>query len=124
VAQGEFCHGFLKKVYGRTNKKDFQGQLTTYEGRFRVVRACLGQRLKRKRIYKKASLKRKRTRSVHRKGSAPATLPHNADEPLPYSKPREHFHISEQTRYPVKISQFLEKNDNDVATHVRNVVIR
>jgi hypothetical protein len=77
-------------------------------------------RLKRKRVYKRSSLKRKRTRTVHRKGSAPATLPHNAEESLQSSKPREHFHISEQTKYPIKIAHFLEKNDNDVATQVRD----
>jgi hypothetical protein len=47
-----------------------------------------------------------------------AHLPFEVDEPLPYTKPRDHFHISDRTKFPVRISQFLEDNEDDVAVEV------
>jgi hypothetical protein len=101
-----------------TNKKNFTGQIGTTEARSRILRKHHPTNVRvaaAKQASQRSSKKRKRS-SVNRKNRA--ALPFEADEPLPYTNPNDHFHISTQVRYAMHIGQFERENEGDPALEV------
>lgn len=104
--QGEVEHKFSKRNYDRTNKQEFTGQLASQEARERVVsqsRTELGLDKPTPKVDRR------------RKAPQPATV---LNDPLPYTQPTAHHHISESTRNWHGISQWLTERAGDRAVKV------
>ncbi|KAK0437054.1 hypothetical protein EV421DRAFT_1739254 [Armillaria borealis] len=93
--RGEMEHKHVKRLYGRTNKRNFVGQIATHESRQR------------------------RLRSIHQ-CQLLGSKPRQCWEPLPFTDPSKHYHISSSSRSPVDIATFVRDNKNDLA--VKDIV--
>jgi hypothetical protein len=126
LPQGEHQHGLGKEMYKQTNKNQYHKQIAKHEARYRYIRKA--QRRLRANQQQHAvgggAAKKTKGTGTRRKGTSSAILPFEAEEPLPYSKPRDRFHISEQAKFPVRIGEFLDANEDDVAVNVSTWVPR
>jgi hypothetical protein len=101
-----------------TNKKNYTHQIGTNEARSRILRKhrpAVVRATAAKQASRLPNKKRKRS-SVDRKSRT--ALPFEADEPLPYTNPSNHFHISTSIKYPVHIGTFERENKGDPALEV------
>lgn len=101
-AQGELEHRRVKRFYARTNKVSFVHQIAKQQRRVEILR----------RIHRQ-----------HRLSSQPAspsaaTLGFAEEEPLGRSNPNAHYEISQSTRHPIDLTEWLAQHRGDPATYV------
>jgi len=103
-------HRRVKRFYARTNKNTKFGlQIAKHTRREALLRA-IKQREKDE-IAAASTEKPSEGEQV--------SLQFTDNEPLPYTSPRVHHHISDSQRYHDDITRFLTKNCNDPAMKVR-----
>ncbi|THH19110.1 hypothetical protein EW146_g1980 [Bondarzewia mesenterica] len=104
---GELEHRRVKRFYARTNKNQFQMQVTKHERRERLLEQI-----------------RRRSESFHNQGassSSPvptiraAALRFEDADPLPHTSPRVHYHVSESTKHFENVTLWVRQNLNDPA---------
>lgn len=101
-------HRRVKRFYARTNKNKFARQCARIERRQRILRQ----------MNKSAQKgKQKEDGSTHPK----VALAVNQSDPLPFTSPRAHHHISESTRYFETIPKFLGNLQDDPAIQVTSL---
>jgi hypothetical protein len=105
VHQGELEHRHVKKFFSRTNKKEYQRQIAKHKQRER--------RLRQMRTDNQPTHKH----SASSAGSAPALLFHELD-PLPFTDPTVHYHMSQSQRHYIDITSWLADNKQDPALKV------
>ncbi|KZT01025.1 uncharacterized protein LAESUDRAFT_664777, partial [Laetiporus sulphureus 93-53] len=131
---GEEEHRTVKTDYNRTNKNNATGQIARRQHHkmalHRIQRSDdrLSHEKKKKllRAKKKVNCDKEWNSSDSRnKGSSlgtavlrGATLDFAVDEPLPFTSPEAHFHISDSQRYSEDITSWLQSNRNDPACAV------
>src|SRR5271170_5443614 len=101
LSQGELEHRRVKRFYSRTNKMHFTQQITKHEQRERILNDV--------HIHDQAA-QRKATDNP-----LTAVLDFHDEDPLPYTSPSSHYHISESTRYPLNITAWLSTHKDDPA---------
>jgi hypothetical protein len=102
VHQGELEHRRVKKFFSRTNKKQYQRQITKHEQRER--------RLHQMQTGNQPTLKRSAS-------STPALAFHDSD-PLPFTDPAVHYHMSQSQRHYIDVTSWLADNKQDPALKV------
>jgi len=106
VHQGELEHRRVKKFFSRTNKKQYQRQIAKHEQRER--------RLHQMRMGNQPTLNPSVSSTA---SSAPALAPHDLD-PLPFTDPAVHYHMSQSQRNYIDITSWLADNKQDPALKV------
>ncbi|KIN94465.1 hypothetical protein M404DRAFT_35030 [Pisolithus tinctorius Marx 270] len=104
---GELEHWCVKWFYTRTNKIKFVHGIAKQQQRERL-------------LHKLSNHRNARDLHVHT-ADASTSNPHPAlsfseQDPLPYSRPKEQYHISPSTKYLLHISSWLGQNADDLAT--------
>ncbi|EJF55297.1 hypothetical protein DICSQDRAFT_74723, partial [Dichomitus squalens LYAD-421 SS1] len=109
---GEFEHRRVKQFYRRTNKNGTFGRQIALEVRRANIINKIGQSqheavkpCRQKRKPKKA--RASRGRRLH--------LRFDDSQPLPPTQPDQHYHISNDKRYPIKLDDFHFENEGDPA---------
>ncbi|THH07280.1 hypothetical protein EW146_g9368 [Bondarzewia mesenterica] len=104
---GELEHRRVKRFYARTNKNQFQMQVTKHERRERLLEQI-----------------HRRSESFHNQGassSSPvpiiqaAALRFEDADPLPHTSPHVHYHVSESTKHFENVTLWVRQNPNDPA---------
>ncbi|PSS31922.1 hypothetical protein PHLCEN_2v2303 [Hermanssonia centrifuga] len=120
---GELEHRRVKRFYGRTNKQNFTRQITKQHMREELIRRV------KKRVEKKeqeAAVAKKGTPEPDTSQSdkelvspesrgIPASLSFEDSDPLPYTPPENHHHISQSNRFHKDVTDWLSSNKNDPA---------
>ncbi|TBU21549.1 hypothetical protein BD311DRAFT_678089 [Dichomitus squalens] len=109
---GEFEHQRVKQFYRRTNKNRTFGRQIALEVRRanilnKIAQAQAQPAKPRKQRRKPKKAQPSRGRRLH--------LHFDDPQPLPPTQPNEHYHISDDKRYPIKLDDFLFENDGDAA---------
>src|ERR1700722_1526279 len=112
--QGELAHRRVKKFFGRTNKNKFQRQITKQERRERLLHTI-----------------RNRNQESHLAPEGPSPRPlallttasrpsltFQESDPLPYTDPSTHYHISQSPKHHENIASWLGRNAGDPAIKV------
>ena len=109
--QGELEHRTVKGFYPRTSKNKFQKQIANHQQRQRILRKI--------RLRTQSLLKGKQSASeLKRPRYKTAALDFEDEDPLPYTSPTAHHHISETTRHAKNITAWLTEHQGDPATMV------
>ncbi len=125
-------HQCVKRFYGRTNKQNFTWQITKQHMREEVFRRV------KKQVEKKVQEAAKaRDESQNSQGhlsliSEQSVLPQSSgihaslsfedSDPLPYTTPDKHYHISQSNRFNKDVMDWLSSNKNDPALKVSSSV--
>ncbi|TBU36276.1 hypothetical protein BD309DRAFT_1073507, partial [Dichomitus squalens] len=109
---GEFEHRRVKQFYRRTNKNRTFGRQIALEVRraeiINKIKQTWGETVKPRNKRHKAKVARAaRGKRLH--------VRFEHAEPLPPTQPDRHYHVSDETRYPVKLEDFLFENHGDPA---------
>ncbi|KAJ2992352.1 hypothetical protein NUW54_g7957 [Trametes sanguinea] len=110
----ELEHRHAKHYYVRTNKIEYTGQIADHQRRESILRAIRTKdgytpRHERLRAQRKAARNQPRTQP-----SGPAY--DDREDDLPSSDPLNHYSISQSSRLPLYLSNWLAENDDDPAT--------
>jgi hypothetical protein len=101
----------VKRYFGRTNKNRYAHQISKHERRERLLR---GIKRKEQKGKEKASGEKSTTGT---KNPSLAFVDHN---PLPFTSPKDHHHISESKRHHSHVPNWLGENSGDPAIEVRD----
>lgn len=124
VIQGELEHRRVKRFYSRTNKFKFTRQISKHERRERILHKIRSQKRKGKTVLRQG------VQLVNRSNSTPpshlnyveprptAAVSFQESDPLPYTPPTAHHHISDSTRHYENIAAWLSTNQGDPALQV------
>lgn len=114
--KGKLEHRRVKRFYARTNKLQFERQIARHQLRERVLR----------KIHLRSEAVKANGQAASSSDNKPkaATVPFEGSDPLPYTMPTAHYHVSEATRHPENITAWLATNQGDPATkvHMFNVI--
>jgi hypothetical protein len=110
--QGEQEHKRIKRFYVRSNKSRTMTSISRQQERERHLHQIHGQDERNQQLDEQG---------ICRKGKA-VPLPDDS-EPLPYTDPKDHYHMAKSTKNTVRINQWLRQNEGDPAFDVRNIVI-
>jgi hypothetical protein len=99
-------HRRVKKFFSRTNKKQYQRQIAKHEQRER--------RLRQIRTGNQPTLNRSASSAPD---SAPVLAFHESD-PLPFTDPAVHYHMSQSQRHYIDVTSWLADNKQDPALKV------
>jgi hypothetical protein len=111
---GELEHRRVKRFYSRTNKFEFQQQITRHERRERLLRGIVIRNAETLGLPPPNSLKSRKV---------PTGIRFEDSEKLPFTLPSAHHHISELSRYPLNIYEFVTDHEGDPAVKVRQLLI-
>ncbi|THG92874.1 hypothetical protein EW026_g8186 [Hermanssonia centrifuga] len=125
---GELEHRRVKRFYGRTNKQNFTRQITKQHMREEVIRRVKKRVEKKAQEAAKASMGESQNPQRHLSSSStseqsvlpqssgiPASLTFEDSDPLPYTPPDKHYHISQSNRFHKDVTDWLSSNNNDPA---------
>ncbi|TBU21594.1 hypothetical protein BD311DRAFT_678015 [Dichomitus squalens] len=108
---GEFEHRRVKQFYRRTNKNRTFGRQIALEVRraniINRIAQAQGEAVRPRHKRRKQKARATRGRRLH--------LRFDDSQPLPQTLPDQHYHISNDKRYPVKLEDFLYENEGDPA---------
>jgi hypothetical protein len=107
----------VKRFYSRTNKNRFTFQITKHEGRERKLRKIRRQQAATDKKNSAAQVPSTMGSSTKRKGK-PVSLDFTDSDPMPYTDPTVHYHMSQSVRYYENITKWLGDNVDDPATEV------
>jgi len=116
--EGECEHRQVKRFYPRVSKAKFTAGIAKQQRRERLLfKMAEASPYGKKGRDKQVSGKQKGKVLQLSSPDAPA-LHFEDSEPLPYSDPQSHYHISTGTRYPVNIYKWLRQHVSDPAFNV------
>ena len=92
----------MKSFYAHTNKRNATRQITQLQRREQLLNDKMHQKSQAKDATKRVK----------------PTVDFEDSEPLPFTPPENHHHISHSHKFPLQISSFLSDNINDLATKV------
>ncbi|PIL29093.1 hypothetical protein GSI_09141 [Ganoderma sinense ZZ0214-1] len=111
---GEFEHRRAKRYYGRTNKTLMFGLQIGLE----VRRAAVLNKISQSQPLAPSARKQRRSRRKEKSRASRGRqlqLRFEDSQPLPPTQPEQHYYISSDPRYPVRLDDFLYENDGDAA---------
>ncbi|EJF58719.1 hypothetical protein DICSQDRAFT_148934 [Dichomitus squalens LYAD-421 SS1] len=109
---GEFEHRRVKQFYRRTNKNRTFGRQIALE----VRRADLINKIKQGQGEShQPHHKRRKPKKTRAARGRRLHLRFQDTQPLPPTQPDRHYHVSDETRYPIKLDDFLYENEGDPA---------
>jgi hypothetical protein len=106
INQGELEHRRVKRFFSRTNKVAFSWQITKHECRERILQ----------KIRHRKSAEQEASQSSASNGLA--YLNFEDSDPLPYTDPTVHYHISNSVRYYENFAKWLGNHQEDPAFRV------
>jgi hypothetical protein len=112
ISQGELEHRRVKRFYSRTNKFNFTSQIAKHQHRERILRNI---RLRSKQVAADADTQTSSdiiTKDAPQEKARTAAVSFEDSDPLPYTSPNVHYHISESKRHHEDITNWLGQNAN------------
>lgn len=116
VLQGEVEHRRVKNAWPRTNKnRKAHRQIASEVQRADVLNKISARNGGSRKIRTSRDVKKRKVGGSRKR----MQLRFDISQPLPQTSPRDHFHISEDQRNWVKLSEFAAENADDPACEVR-----
>ncbi|KAJ3526650.1 hypothetical protein NM688_g8235 [Phlebia brevispora] len=112
---GELEHRRVKRFYGRTNRNKYTRQITKQHMREEVLRRIRRRHAKDAKGEETTPSGVHSTRRKTRLPNAAASLAFDDTDPLPYTPPDKHYHVSESNRYHEDLMRWLAQNRDDPA---------